>query len=130
MGVVCRHADGDHELGEDEHVAEIDRSDHLDPEQFWEIAGKDREQQVVDGGDDPPAEQLIAFFALEFQKLAVGGNFFPVEICFRHGLSLLLLRLWPMLEEAARLPVAKPDVTAGHSRISLKAFRRPGRATV
>jgi hypothetical protein len=91
VGIVVGQSPGDKKLGEGEEVAEVDDTDDLDLEETWCIGCPDGEQEVIRGGEDPPAEKERLFFVMKFDEFWVFCNCCPVILSFCHELLLSLV---------------------------------------
>jgi hypothetical protein len=88
VGIVVGQSPGDKKLGEGEDVAEVDDTDYLDLEETGCIGCSDGEQEVISGGEDPPAEKERLFFVMKLNEFGVFCNCCPVILSFCHELLL------------------------------------------
>ena len=84
MGVVVSQSPGNKELGKGEDITEVDDADDLDLEERRCVRCPYREQEVVSGGEDPPAEQESLFLVVQFDKLGILGDCCPIVLFFSH----------------------------------------------
>jgi hypothetical protein len=88
VGIVVGQSPGDKKLGQGEDVAEVDDTDYLDLEETRCIGCSDGEQEVIRGGEDPPAEKERLFFVMKLNEFGVFCNCCPVILSFCHELLL------------------------------------------
>jgi hypothetical protein len=84
VSIVMSQSPGDKKLGKGEDIAEVDDADDLDLEQTGCISGSDREQEVVRGGEDPPAEKERLFFVMQLYEFRVFCDCCPVILFLCH----------------------------------------------
>jgi hypothetical protein len=64
MGVVMSQTPGNEELGKGEDIPEVKNADDLDLEEARGIGCSYREEEIVDGGKNPPAEKEDGLLAV------------------------------------------------------------------
>jgi hypothetical protein len=85
MSVVMCQSPGYEKLGKRKYITKVDNADDLDLEETRGIGCTDREEEIINGGKNPPAEEECALLVMQLDKLGILGYCSPIILLFCHG---------------------------------------------